>query len=226
MPTCRSTCSSRRRGFRAVLEEARVAAVVCEDGDAAMFSGVPIVDLAATREERSSPFDGLPQTLPVVGPDQTAYVIFTSGSTGKPKGVEIAHRSLTNLLWSMARRPGFTSADTLLAVTTISFDIAAAELLVPLITGGRVAVADRAEVRDGFRLVKRIETSGATVVQATPSLWRMLLDAGFRPRPGLTMWCGGEPLPRDLADKLLEGGGACGTSMDLRRRRSGPAPVR
>ena len=142
------------------------------------------------------------------GVDSPAYVVFTSGSTGRPKGVVVTHRSLVNLLWSMARRPGFSTQDRLLAVTTIAFDIAAAELLLPLIAGGRVVIADRAEVMDGFALVSRIRISGATMVQATPSLWRLLVDAGFRSSPGLTMIAGGEPLPRDLADTLMAGGGA------------------
>ncbi|MBR0662742.1 amino acid adenylation domain-containing protein [Roseomonas hellenica] len=138
--------------------------------------------------------------------DRAAYVIFTSGSTGAPKGVEVGHEALLNLLRSMAREPGFTAQDTMLAVTTIAFDIAALELFLPLITGGSVVIADRETTLDGFALLRLLEGSGATVMQATPSGWRMLLEAGFRGRPGLTLFCGGEALPRDLADRLLEGG--------------------
>jgi amino acid adenylation domain-containing protein len=144
-------------------------------------------------------------TVPPAG-DRPAYVIFTSGSTGMPKGVEVGHEALLNLLVSMARAPGFGAGDTLLAVTTIAFDIAALELFLPLITGGRVVIADRAATLDGFALLALLEASGATVVQATPSGWRMLLEAGFRGGPGLTLLCGGEALPRDLADRLLAGG--------------------
>ena len=195
--------------LRTILEDAQIAALLCDSLDvAANLTYVPVIELATDRDEILSHSDAPLPRSPANGAEGTAYVIFTSGSTGKPKGVEVAHHSLTNLLWSMARKPGFTSADTLLAVTTISFDIAAAELLLPLATGGRVVIADRAEVTDGFRLVERIGTSQATVVQATPSLWRMLLEAGFRSRPGFAMLCGGEPLSRDLADRLLEGGGA------------------
>ncbi|MGE7470193.1 amino acid adenylation domain-containing protein [Bosea sp. NPDC003192] len=142
-----------------------------------------------------------------IGPEQLAYVIYTSGSTGAPKGVEVTHGGLSNLLFAMAREPGFSSSDTMLAVTTVTFDIAALELLLPLLQGGRVAIATSDEAKDGAELLSRLEQSGANVLQATPMTWRLLLEAGFRSRPGLRMLCGGEALPLDLARKLLEGGG-------------------
>lgn len=142
-----------------------------------------------------------------IAPDQLAYVIYTSGSTGAPKGVEVTHGGLSNLLFAMAREPGFASSDTMLAVTTVTFDIAALELLLPLIQGGRVAIATADEAKDGAELLARLEQSEASVLQATPMTWRLLLEAGFRSRPGLRMLCGGEALPLDLARKLLEGGG-------------------
>lgn len=142
-----------------------------------------------------------------IAPDQLAYVIYTSGSTGAPKGVEVTHGGLSNLLFAMAREPGFSSSDTMLAVTTVTFDIAALELLLPLIQGGRVAIATADEAKDGAELLARLGQSGANVLQATPMTWRLLLEAGFRSRPGLRMLCGGEALPLDLARKLLEGGG-------------------
>ncbi|MEI5663845.1 amino acid adenylation domain-containing protein [Bosea sp. CCNWLW174] len=142
-----------------------------------------------------------------IGPGQLAYVIYTSGSTGAPKGVEVSHGGLSNLLLAMAREPGFSSADTMLAVTTVTFDIAALELLLPLIQGGRVAIATADEAKDGAELLARLQQSGANVLQATPMTWRLLLEAGFRSRPGFRMLCGGEALPLDLARKLLEGGG-------------------
>ncbi len=134
--------------------------------------------------------------------DMPAYVIFTSGSTGTPKGVEVPHRAVVNFLLSMADEPGFTADDHLLAVTTICFDIAGLELFLPLVTGGSLTIATREDVQDGFAVVDMLRTSRATVMQATPSLWRMLLEAGFVPRQNLKMLCGGEPLPRDLADQL------------------------
>ncbi|WP_322763132.1 amino acid adenylation domain-containing protein [Frankia sp. Cr2] len=136
-------------------------------------------------------------------PDGRVYVIFTSGSTGRPKGVAIRHSALTNLLCSMARTPGFTDHDRLLAVTTVCFDIAYLELLLPLVTGGQVEVVPADVADDGFGLRSRLEGSRPTVMQATPATWRMLIAAGWDGDRGLTALCGGEPLPRDLADGLL-----------------------
>ena len=137
------------------------------------------------------------------GPENLAYVIYTSGSTGEPKGVEIRHRNLVNVLCAMAREPGFAQKDKLLAVTTISFDIAALELFLPLITGGQVEVAPASELRDGFALRQRLELSGATVMQATPATWAMLIEAGWTGNRVLRVLCGGEAVAPALADALL-----------------------
>ena len=137
------------------------------------------------------------------GPENLAYVIYTSGSTGQPKGVEIRHRNLANILSAMAREPGFTPRDKLLAVTTISFDIAALELFLPLVAGGQVEVAQASELRDGFALRRRLERSRATVMQATPSTWAMLIEAGWSSNRGLRVLCGGEAVTPALADGLL-----------------------
>ena len=141
-------------------------------------------------------------------PDNLAYVLYTSGSTGKPKGVQISQRALVNFLTSFQREPGLTAHDVLLAVTTLSFDIAGLELWLPLITGARVVIADRATVTDGAALARLLGISGATVMQATPATWRMLIQAGWSGTPGLKILCGGEALPADLAEQLLARGGA------------------
>jgi len=138
--------------------------------------------------------------------EAVAYVIYTSGSTGKPKGVQLTHRSLVNLLNSIAREPGFTARDVMLAVTTVSFDIAMAELFLPLTTGGRLVVASQEAVVDGRRLGELLETSGATFMQPTPVTWRMLLQAGWQGSDRLKMISTGEALPRDLAQELLPRG--------------------
>jgi amino acid adenylation domain-containing protein len=132
-----------------------------------------------------------------------AYVIYTSGSTGKPKGVQVAHRAVVNLLCAMARQPGLTSQDTLLAVTTFAFDIAALELYLPLCVGARVVLATTEVTMDGNKLLALLEASGTTVMQATPATWRLLLEAGWNAPTTLKILCGGEALPRDLADALL-----------------------
>jgi amino acid adenylation domain-containing protein len=140
------------------------------------------------------------------GAENAAYVLYTSGSTGRPKGVQIAHRSLVNCVWCMRQRLGLTRNDIWLALTTISFDIAALELYLPLITGARVVLASRDEAIDGKQLVDSLTACGATVVQATPSAWKLLLDAGWRGNDSFKVLCGGETLSRELADRLLESG--------------------
>ena len=136
-------------------------------------------------------------------PENLAYVIYTSGSTGEPKGVEIRHRNLANVLCAMAREPGVTPGDKLLAVTTISFDIAALEIFLPLIAGAQVEVAPAPELPDGFALRQRLERSGATVMQATPATWGMLIEAGWSGDRELRALCGGEAIAPALADGLL-----------------------
>ncbi|MFF7457092.1 amino acid adenylation domain-containing protein [Kitasatospora sp. NPDC008115] len=167
-------------------------------------SGAEVLCLDELRAELAAEPAGDPGA-PVDAAD-LAYVIYTSGSTGRPKGVQVPHRALANLLRSMAERPGLTAEDTLLAVTTHSFDISLLELLLPLVEGARVVVAERAAAADGERLARLLAASGASVMQATPSTWRMLLDAGWRGAPGLKVLAGGEALPDALARRLLAGG--------------------
>jgi amino acid adenylation domain-containing protein len=141
-------------------------------------------------------------------PGNLAYVIYTSGSTGRPKGVEVEHRSLVNFLHSMRKKPGITDRDVLLSVTTVSFDIAALEFFLPLTVGACVVLTSRQTATDGRRLMQQIETSGATMMQATPTTWRMLKEAGWKGSERFKILCGGESLPLDLANDLLNGGNA------------------
>lgn len=131
-----------------------------------------------------------------------AYVIYTSGSTGTPKGVVVRHEGLTNLLASMQARLGVRDEDTVLAVTTVAFDIAALELFLPLLHGARVVVAAREEVRDPKRLAGLIASSGVTIMQATPSLWQVLVSEAPQALFGLRALTGGEVLPLSLAAAL------------------------
>lgn len=135
-----------------------------------------------------------------------AYVIYTSGSTGRPKGVLIEHRSLVNLLCSIKDQLEFTSEDIIFSVTTLSFDIAGLELYLPLITGARVVISSRQTLADPRALAHKIKESGTTVVQATPAMWRFLLDSGWKNGSGLKILCGGEALSRQLANEILETG--------------------
>jgi surfactin family lipopeptide synthetase A len=136
-------------------------------------------------------------------PENLAYVIYTSGSTGVPKGVQICHRSLVNLLTSMKTRPGLTGKDSLLAVTTISFDIAALELYLPLMVGARCVLASHQDSTDGRRLSRMLDDYQITVMQATPSTWKLLLESGWPGKADLKVLCGGEAMPRELADQLI-----------------------
>ncbi|GAB3384688.1 non-ribosomal peptide synthetase [Lysobacter fragariae] len=136
-------------------------------------------------------------------PEDPAYVIYTSGSTGRPKGVIVPHRAVSNFLDSMRREPGLDAHDRLLAVTTLSFDIAVLELLLPLAVGAQVVLADRETAGDGAALRTLLESSDVTVMQGTPSSWRLLVDAGWAGSPGFKALCGGEAMAPDLAASLL-----------------------
>ncbi len=136
-------------------------------------------------------------------PEQLAYMIYTSGSTGKPKGVMIPRSALVNFLFSMAEAPGISAQDVLLAVTTISFDISILELLLPLIAGAQVIIASREQAGDDRELKKLINDHAVTLMQATPTTWRMLVETGWEGKSDLKILCGGEALPSDLARQLL-----------------------
>src|SRR5437660_3885308 len=143
-----------------------------------------------------------------VHPAHLAYIIYTSGSTGQPKGVQVTHQALINFLISMSRKPGLTAQDALLAVTSLSFDIAGLELYLPLLLGSRLVIASRELARDGEQLTRALSLYGITAMQATPSTWRLLLEAGWQGSQHLRIFCGGEALPADLAQQLLEKGAA------------------
>ncbi|MGB7891209.1 MAG: amino acid adenylation domain-containing protein, partial [Microcoleus sp.] len=148
---------------------------------------------------------------PVVGLQNSsnlAYVIYTSGSTGKPKGVQISHASVVNFLSSMRQQLAIADRDVWLAVTSLSFDIAALELFLPITIGSRVVVASREVASNGEKLLETLTNSGATIMQATPASWKMLLAAGWQGNNQLKILCGGEALPRQLANQLLLRGAA------------------
>ena len=135
-----------------------------------------------------------------------AYIIYTSGSTGKPKGVVVPHQAVVNFLESMAHEPGLTEKDVLVAVTTLSFDIAVLELLLPLSVGATVVIADHEQTLDGRALAALLERHQATVMQATPVTWRLLLESDWEAERHFKALVGGESLPKDLADQLLARG--------------------
>ncbi len=187
--------------LRTILKTARVTGIISDDSVPGFAS-----DLDLTTFDTAETGDARTLKHRAFDPSATAYVIFTSGSTGTPKGVEISHGAFLNFLLSMAEKPGFTARDTILAVTTVMFDIAALELFLPLVSGGKVVIAQTEDILDGFRLVERLKRGDISVMQATPTLWDMLLEAGFKPAQGLKILAGGEPLPRDLANRLTQDG--------------------
>ena len=155
----------------------------------------------------SAPVDSLlPQAFPTPDPDQPAYMIFTSGSTGQPHCVVVPHRALSNLVHALAQTLGFTQQDRMFAVTSLVFDIAAAELLLPLVAGGSIFLFAGRLGEDVHRGLKEFTKSGATVLQATPAVWRLLLSSGWTGHPHLKLWSGGEPLTSDLAAALSKQG--------------------
>ena len=142
----------------------------------------------------------------------TAYVIYTSGSTGNPKGVEIGHQSLLNFLLSMQKAPGFKNTDCLFAVTTYSFDISILEFFVPLITGASVFIAKNEVLSNPEELLHLLSKIKPTIIQATPSFYQMLLNAGWKGDRNLKVLCGGDTLHLALADKLLT---SCGEVWNM-----------
>lgn len=131
-----------------------------------------------------------------------AYVMFTSGSTGQPKGVQIPHRAVVNLLCAMVDQPGLTATDRLLSVTTPTFDISVLELLLPIVTGACLEIASPEILSDPARLASHLSSCGATMMQATPATWQMLLGQGWSGHETLTILCGGESMPSILAETI------------------------
>ena len=181
-----------------VLDDAG-ASILLVTHDLGLKTSAKVLNIATPLAPVAASFEPAP-----IQADSLAYVIYTSGSTGKPKGVAIEHGALRNLLCSMQREPGLDADDVLVAITTLAFDIAGLELLLPLVTGAKLVVATDAEVLDGRLLLGLLERSKATVLQATPGAWRILIDAGWTSALPLKALCGGEALPRELAEKLLD----------------------
>ena len=144
----------------------------------------------------------------LAGSGNLAYVIYTSGSTGRPKGVTIHHQALVNFLFSMADKPGLKATDRVLSLTSLSFDIAGLELYLPLIRGASVVLLKPDQNKDPQALLAVIAEQQASVIQATPSSWRMILDAApAGALAGKTILCGGEALSTELAQRLIDQAG-------------------
>ncbi|WP_426107311.1 amino acid adenylation domain-containing protein [Massilia sp. TSP1-1-2] len=164
-------------------------------------SALPVIDPTAL--DAAAPMANVKHAL---HRHSLAYVLYTSGSTGRPKGVAVTHGALDNFLHAMGSEPGCTAGEGVLALTSISFDIAGLELLLPLVSGARVVMVSREDARDPLQIAAHVAAGRVTLMQATPSTWRMLLDAGWTAPQGMRCLCGGEAMPRSLAARLLSGG--------------------
>jgi amino acid adenylation domain-containing protein len=164
--------------------------ILCIDEQAAAIAQESDERLAATDESAT--------------PSSLAYVIYTSGSTGKPKGVLVEQGSVLNLLSSLHKSPGLSASDVVLAITTLSFDIASSELVLPLTVGAKIVLVSRDAASDGQRLLSIVEGAGITFIDATPATYRLLLSAGWTGNPDLRVVCTGEAMPRDLAIELVD----------------------
>ncbi|MFD0737894.1 amino acid adenylation domain-containing protein [Lysobacter koreensis] len=189
-----------------MVEDAGLAALLTQREHAARFDlqGRPVLVLDALGAELdAAASDRLGRDEAAALPDSIAYVIYTSGSTGRPKGVQVPHRCTANFIPAMQQAPGMSADDVLVSVTTLSFDIAFMELMLPLSVGAQVVIASREQQRDAAELRKLVEGSQATYLQATPAGWRLLVESGWQGRPGFKAVSGGEPLALDLAEALL-----------------------
>lgn len=189
-----------------ILEDAEVTAIVCSPTDSRLTGrGIPVVSLGNPVDGALSEHAEWPEHDPL--PGSLAYMIYTSGSTGKPKGVLVDHLNLHNLLTSFAADPGFKVSDRMLALTSMSFDIAALEVFLPLRSGGTLVLAPRAVAGDGAALHTEISRHAITHVQATPATWELFVGApsGASGECGESLrqvWCGGEELTPQLATRL------------------------
>jgi amino acid adenylation domain-containing protein len=189
-----------------ILEDSRAALVLTQQPFVHLLESVKVPLVLLGQPLQSTDGNRVLASTNVTHPEDVAYLIYTSGSTGKPKGVVVPHRAVINFLTSMAREPGLAADDVLVAVTTLSFDIAVLELLLPLTVGARVVIATRDQTVDGHALDSLLQGNGAAAMQATPVTWRLLLEAGWTPRRGFKAFVGGESLPKDLADQLIHYG--------------------
>ncbi|MEO7216734.1 MAG: amino acid adenylation domain-containing protein, partial [Gemmatimonadaceae bacterium] len=137
-----------------------------------------------------------------VSVEELAYIIYTSGSTGTPKGVQVPRRALVNLLWSMREKFQLGAMDRVLAITTISFDIAGVDIWLPWLVGATTVVASRAEAASGEELRALIDRHDITFLQATPATWWLLFAAGWQGKQDFQCASSGEAIPKELAARL------------------------
>ena len=172
----------------------------------------PDFTLIDTEAEKINACSTAPTARSVDPVKSIAYVIYTSGSTGRPKGCLVPHAPAVNQTFAMGSRLQFGHTDSLLATTTLAFDFSIMEVFVPLFHGGTLVIADRKTAKDNDALVAAIEKHKVTFMQGTPAMWRLICQTDFAGGPNMTFVAGGEALPRDLLQPMLD---RCGKLFNL-----------
>jgi amino acid adenylation domain-containing protein len=190
-----------------MLQDSVPVALVTQKHLTELFPRRASVTLAVVLDGENRPWDGCSDGNPdsaaiALTSKHLAYVIYTSGSTGTPKGVMIDHSALMNFLYCMQGKIAIGPGDVWLAITTLSFDIAALELFLPLLSSACLRILSPQDSMDGVRLISELQ-NGVTVMQATPATWHLLLQSGWQKTSGLKILCGGETLSSELAEKLI-----------------------
>lgn len=180
-----------------IAEHSKAACIIGVDN---LIADVPFVSIDEILNERVASCQ-----LPHLKYSDAAYVIYTSGSTGNPKGVVIGHQSLLNFLLSMSCKPGLAEGQKFFSVTTQSFDISMLEFFGPLVSGGSVYIAAKSLLFEPAAVIDKILAIKPAIIQATPSFYQSLFNAGWQGDKSLKVLCGGDLLTASLAAKLLDG---------------------
>jgi amino acid adenylation domain-containing protein len=193
--------------LRYMAADADLSAILTQRSASAILDGLNVPMLAVDDADLTAGHssDALkPQPELDATPADEAYLIYTSGSTGQPKGVRVPHRGVVNFLAGMVKMPGLAADDCVLAITSPSFDPSVLDLLLPLVVRAKVVIASQQQVHEPAALRELLERHGATLLQATPSAWRALIETGWTGSPGFRALIGGESLPPILAERLME----------------------
>jgi amino acid adenylation domain-containing protein len=190
-----------------ILDDVRPAVVLSQAAVAGVLPPVeaPIVLLDREQEASAGGADEPPDVR--VGLEDPAFIVYTSGTTGKPKGVVMTHGNLVHYVLSARDQYGLTPAEVVPAAARFTFSITLFEVLLPLVAGGRVIVLERDHLLDLSRLVATLKE--ATLVHASPALWRKVLayladqrlgPEGFRNLRHVSS--GGDLVSADLVESL------------------------
>ncbi|MCY1045105.1 non-ribosomal peptide synthase/polyketide synthase, partial [Corallococcus sp. bb12-1] len=156
---------------RVVLTPARLAAELEASG-----LQTPCLDAAGEHLASEPTHD----PAPWAGPDNLAYVIYTSGSTGTPKGVMVQHRSVLNLHAAL-KRTVYEAQPSGLRVSVnapLAFD-GSVKQVVQLLDGHCLCIVPDALRQDAEAMVPWVREARVDVLDCTPSLLRLLLQAGL-----------------------------------------------